>query len=56
MRADRSCLAVPVRSPGGGALVAGLALSGPPHRVAEPNHELVDLLREHAERLAPLLA
>lgn len=56
LRADRGCLAVPVRSPGGGALVAGLALCGPAHRVAEPNEDLVALLREHAEKLAPLLA
>ncbi len=56
LRPDRGCLAVPVRSPGGGTLVAGLALAGPPHRVAEPNDELVALLREHAERLSPLLA
>lgn len=56
LRADRGCLAVPVRAPGDGRLVAGLALSGPAHRVADPNEELVALLREHAERLAPLLA
>ena len=55
LRADRGCIAVPVRAPGDGHLVAGLALAGPAHRVAEPNAELVDLLREHAERLAPLL-
>jgi DNA-binding IclR family transcriptional regulator len=54
LRADRGCLAVPVRAPDG-RLVAGLALSGPAHRVAEPNPELVELLREHAERLSPLL-
>jgi DNA-binding IclR family transcriptional regulator len=56
LRGDRGCIAVPVRAPGTGSLVAGLALAGPPHRVAEPNVELVALLREHAERLAPLLA
>jgi hypothetical protein len=39
-----------------GALVAGLALCGPAPRVAEPNEELVRLLREHADRLVPLLA
>jgi DNA-binding IclR family transcriptional regulator len=54
LRADRGCLAVPVRAPDG-RLVAGLALSGPAHRVAEPNPELVELLREHAERLSLLL-
>ena len=56
LRTDRGCLAVPVRSPDGGDLVAGLALAGPPQRVAEPNDDLVELLREHAERLSPLLA
>jgi DNA-binding IclR family transcriptional regulator len=56
LRPDRGCLAVPIRGPGTEALVAGLALAGPPHRVAEPNDELVALLREHAERLSPLLA
>ena len=56
LRADRGCLAVPIRSPSSGTLVAGLALAGPPHRIAEPNDELVELLRDHAERLAPLLA
>jgi len=55
LRADRGCLAVPVRAPGDGRLVAGLALSGPAHRVADPNVELVALLREHADRLSPLL-
>ncbi|GAY11495.1 IclR family transcriptional regulator [Pseudonocardia sp. N23] len=56
LRADRGCLAVPVRAPGDGRLVAGLALSGPASRVADPNTELVALLREHADRLGPLLA
>jgi DNA-binding IclR family transcriptional regulator len=56
LTAPMGCLAVPVRAPGDGALVAGLALSGPAARVAEPNTELVELLREHAARLAPLLA
>ncbi|ODT98928.1 MAG: IclR family transcriptional regulator [Pseudonocardia sp. SCN 72-86] len=56
LRADRGCVAVPVRAPGDGRLVAGLALSGPANRVADPNTELVALLREHADRLAPLLA
>jgi DNA-binding IclR family transcriptional regulator len=56
VRPDRGCLAVPVRDPGDGTLVAGLALCGPAARVAEPNEELVALLREHADRLAPLLA
>ncbi|GEL16530.1 IclR family transcriptional regulator [Pseudonocardia asaccharolytica] len=56
LRADRGCLAVPVRGPGTGMLVAGLALCGPAHRVAESNEELIGLMRDHAERLAPLLA
>jgi DNA-binding IclR family transcriptional regulator len=56
LHVERGCLAVPVRAPGDGALVAGLALSGPAQRVAEPNDDLVDVLREHADRLAPLLA
>ena len=55
LRVDRGCIAVPVRAPGDHRLVAGLALAGPAHRVAEPNVELVGLLREHADRLAPLL-
>jgi DNA-binding IclR family transcriptional regulator len=53
---ERGCLAVPVRGPSDGTLIAGLALSGPAHRVAEPNTDLIDLLRGHATRLAPLLA
>ncbi|MFJ5304323.1 IclR family transcriptional regulator [Streptomyces sp. NPDC088350] len=56
LRADRGCLAVAIRHPAAGTLVAGLALSGPPARVAQPNDELVAVVREHAERLAPLLA
>lgn len=56
VRVDKGCLAVPVRDAVSGALVAGLALCGPAHRVAEPNEELVRLLHEHAERLVPLLS
>lgn len=56
LHAARGCLAVPVCAPGDGTLVAGLALSGPAVRVAEPNPDLVALLRGHAERLGPLLA
>lgn len=56
VRADRGCLAVPVRHPTDDTLVGGLALCGPATRVAEPNDDLVALLREHADRLAPLLA
>ena len=56
LHAERGCLAVPIRAPGDGRLVAGLALAGPVARVAEPNDALLDLLRQHAERLAPLLA
>ncbi len=56
VRGDKGCLAVPVRDGSSGALVAGLALCGPFHRVAEPNEKLVRLLTEHAARLVPLLA
>lgn len=56
VRADRGCLAVPIRAAETGELVAGLALCGPAARVAEPNEELLELLHEHAARLAPLLA
>ncbi|GAA1834428.1 hypothetical protein GCM10009836_10810 [Pseudonocardia ailaonensis] len=56
LRPDRGCLAVPIRAPGDRSLVAGLAIAGPPHRIAEPNTEIVALLEDHAERLAPLLA
>ncbi|MFF5992754.1 IclR family transcriptional regulator [Prauserella flavalba] len=52
----RGCLAVAIRDVVNGTLVAGLAVSGPTERVAEPNPELLALLREHAEQLAPLLA
>ncbi len=53
---DRGCLAVPIHSVTDGTLVAGLALSGPPDRIAGPNTELLGQLREHAHQLAPLLA
>jgi len=56
LHAERGCLAVPIRAPGDGRLVAGLALAGPVARVAEPNEALLELLRRHADRLAPLLA
>ena len=52
---DRGCIAVPIRAPGSGRLVAGLALAGPAARIGEPNTELVDLLRRYADRLEPLL-
>ncbi|OSY42859.1 IclR family transcriptional regulator [Pseudonocardia autotrophica] len=55
LRPDRGCLAAAVRSPADGRLVAGLALSGPAARVADPDPELVALLREHAGSLGPLL-
>jgi DNA-binding IclR family transcriptional regulator len=55
-RADRGCLAVPVRAPGDGRLVAGLALTGPADRVAAHNSDLVEVLRAHAVELAPLIA
>lgn len=56
LRPDRGCLAVPVRSPTTGVLVAGLALCGPPDRIDEPNTGLIALLHDHAARLAPLLS
>ncbi|GAA1697140.1 IclR family transcriptional regulator [Fodinicola feengrottensis] len=56
LRTDRGCLAVPIRDQDTGALVAGLAVSGPPDRIAEPNTDMIALLRKHADRLAPLLA
>lgn len=56
VREDRGCIALPVRAPDDGRLVAGLALAGPAARVAEPNTELIAVAREHADRLAPLLA
>ncbi|SES44681.1 transcriptional regulator, IclR family [Streptomyces sp. yr375] len=56
LRPDRACLAVAIRHPTTGTLVAGLALSGPPARVAQPNADLITVLRQHADRLAPLLA
>ena len=55
VRVGLGCLAVPVRDPSSGALVAGLALCGPAQGVAGPNEELVGLLREHADQLVPLL-
>ncbi|WP_433802752.1 IclR family transcriptional regulator [Actinomycetospora sp. CA-084318] len=55
-RAEHGCLAVPVRAPGDGRLVAGLALTGPAARVAAPNDDLVEVLRAHAAELGPLLA
>lgn len=39
LRPDRGCLAVPIHDVTDGTLIAGLALSGPPDRVAEPNAE-----------------
>lgn len=56
VRDDRGCLALPVHAPDDARLVAGLALAGPAARVAEPNTELITVAREHATRLAPLLA
>ncbi|WP_405767702.1 IclR family transcriptional regulator [Streptomyces sp. NBC_01538] len=56
LRPDRGCLAVPVRSPATGVLIAGLALCGPPDRIDEPNTGLIALLHDHAARLAPLLS
>lgn len=56
LRQDRGCLAVPVRDPASGTLVAGLALCGPPDRVDDTAEGMTDLLRDHADRLAPLLS
>jgi DNA-binding IclR family transcriptional regulator len=56
LRPDRGCLAVPIRAPANGELVAGLALCGAPARVADPDPKLIGLLHEHGDRLAPLLA
>jgi DNA-binding IclR family transcriptional regulator len=56
LRPDRGCLAVPIRRRGDGRLIGGLAMAGPANRVREPNENLVELLRQHAERLGPLLA
>jgi DNA-binding IclR family transcriptional regulator len=56
VRDDRGCLAVPIRSPLDGTLVGGLALAGPPERIAEPNGELIAAVRDHADRLGPLLS
>lgn len=53
---DRGCLAVPIHDVTDGKLIAGLAISGPPDRVAGTNTELIGHLREHANQLAPLLA
>ena len=55
-REDRGCIAVPIRAPGDGRLVAGFAVAGPAQRVAEPNDEIIAVLRHHADRLSPLLA
>ncbi|MFR9803963.1 IclR family transcriptional regulator [Pseudonocardia sp. RS010] len=56
LREDRGCIAVPIRGPRDHRLVAGLAVAGPAARIAEPNDEIVRVLRDHAARLAPLLA
>lgn len=55
-REDRGCIAVAIRAPGDHRLVAGFAVAGPAMRVAEPNEEIIEVLRQHAERLSPLLA
>lgn len=53
---DRGCLAVPIHDVTDGTLVGGLAVSGPPELIAGSNTELIECLREHAGRLAPLVA
>lgn len=55
-RVDRGCIAVAIRAPEDGRLVAGFAVAGPAPRIAEPNEEIIAVLRRHAERLSPLLA
>lgn len=55
LHADRGCLAVPIRDVTDGSLIAALAVSGPPERVAGANTDLVALVREHATQLGPLL-
>lgn len=55
LRPDRGCVAVPVRD-ADGQLVAGLALCGPPARIAHLDDALLRALKEHARRLGPLLA
>ncbi|WP_020658697.1 IclR family transcriptional regulator [Amycolatopsis benzoatilytica] len=55
LRPDRGCVAVPVRD-SDGQLVAGLALCGPPGRIAQLDDALLTALQEHARRLGPLLA
>lgn len=56
LRPGLGCLAVPVRDPATGALIAGLALCAPADRVDDLAGRLTALLRTHADRLAPLLA
>lgn len=56
LRPGRACLAVPVRSPLTGALVAGLAVAGPSDRLAVPDAALVSELLACATELGPLLA
>lgn len=55
-RADYGCLAVPVRAPDDGRLVAALVLTGAAARVAAAGVDLVEILEKHAAELAPLLA
>ncbi|MFC0526073.1 IclR family transcriptional regulator [Phytohabitans kaempferiae] len=54
LRADRGCLAMPVRDPAG-ALVAGLAVSGSPERVAALAPAVVRLVERCARDIARLL-
>jgi len=55
LRPDRGCLAMPVRD-GSGVLVAGLAVSGSPDRVAALTPPTLRLVETCAETLATLLA
>jgi DNA-binding IclR family transcriptional regulator len=54
LRTDRGCVAMPVRDPKG-TLVAGLAVSGSPDRVAALAPAVLRLVERCAEDLAHLL-
>jgi DNA-binding IclR family transcriptional regulator len=56
LRPERGCLAVAIRNPATGMLVAGLALCAPPDRIQKLGTELLPALRDHADQLTPLLS
>ncbi|MDI2132115.1 helix-turn-helix domain-containing protein [Yinghuangia seranimata] len=56
LRAGHACLAVPVRGPADGALVAGLALSTTPERLDTLTSGELTALHRFSTELAPLLA